>query len=160
MHAVDPIPSLPEIGHPESYYSRRVRQADLTHDTHSHEAHKVGQYVTLALDPTLSWEQKQRYFQHALHRHCVAPRFPDDAVWLFYRSLADLVRGHAGREALRIALDADADYDHRVRQGEARERVEEDAEIFFRKLLPQDPCPDYFQAEDYGQLKMIRDQWI
>ena len=60
------LPPLPEIGHPEAYYAKQVHLADRVGDRHAHEAYKVGQYVTLALDPHLSWEEKLKYFRHAL----------------------------------------------------------------------------------------------
>ena len=52
------LPQMPEIGHPESYYAKRVHMADEAQDVHAHEAYKVGQYVTLAMDPNLSWDEK------------------------------------------------------------------------------------------------------
>ena len=67
------LPPLPEIGHPEPYYARQCHLADREGDSHRREAFKVGQYVSLALDPHLSWPEKLKYFQHALKRHCVPP---------------------------------------------------------------------------------------
>jgi len=160
MNQAASIPALPEIGHPETYYAKRVHHADKLGDAHAHEGFKVGQYITLALDPRLPWERKLRYFQHAIQRHCTPPRFPDDQLWLFYRGLADLVRTYAGQEALRLSLAEDELYDKRVRDGILREDVEEDAALFFRKLIPFDACPEWFHEVDYAQLKMIRDQWI
>ena len=84
---------MPDIGHPESFYAKRCHDADRGGDHNSHEACKVGQYVTLAMDPQLSWEKKLKYFQHALKRHCAPPPYPDDDVWMFYQQLAELVRG-------------------------------------------------------------------
>src|SRR6187401_2247077 len=101
------FPPMPEIGLPESVYASKVNQADRTGVKHAHEASKVGQYVTLAMDPRLPWEGKLKYFRHALKRHCVPPPLPDDDVWMFYRSLADLVRQYAGQEELRIASTED-----------------------------------------------------
>src|SRR5689334_2491762 len=57
------LPPLPQIGHPESYYAKQVHLADKVGDRHGHEANKVGQYITLALDPHLSWEEKLKYFR-------------------------------------------------------------------------------------------------
>ena len=68
------LPALPEIGYPETYYARKVKKADLVGDTHTREAYKVGQYVTLALQPHLEWQEKLRYFRHAIRRHCCPPR--------------------------------------------------------------------------------------
>src|SRR5574340_698393 len=90
------LPPLPVIGRPESYYAKLAHEAERTADVHAREAAKVGQYLTLALDPALAWEEKIKYFVHALRRHCQPPPFPDDEVWTFYRQLADLVRQHAG----------------------------------------------------------------
>jgi hypothetical protein len=155
------LPPLPEIGHPEMYYARRVHLADKMGDTHTHEAHKVGQYVTLALDPALTWDQKLRYFQHALKRHCAPPPLPDEDVWVFYSSLANLVKEHCGAEALRLASEEDDLYDRRLKLGSTHETIEDEAERFFSKLTGfDDHCPPHFNEEDWAQLKVIRDQWI
>src|SRR5436309_614776 len=97
------LPMMPQIGHPESYYAKASQTADRMGDRHAHEANKVGQYVTLAMDPHLTWEEKLKYFQHAVKRHCNPPPYPDDEVWMFYQQLADLVRQYCGHEALRLA---------------------------------------------------------
>ena len=155
------LPRMPEIGYPESHYARKIRQADLESDHHAHEAYKVAQYITLAMSPRLPWSDKLRYFRHALRRHCNTPPLPTDEVWIFYKDLADLVRRHAGQEALRLALAEDDLYTTRIAMGTPRERIEEEAEQFFGKLLPhQDHCPEHFNDEDWSQLKMIRNQWI
>lgn len=153
------FPPMPEIGHPETWYAKRVHEADRRGDAYAHEAFKVGQYVTLALDPHLSWEEKLRYFRHALKRHCQPPPLPDDDVWAYYSNLAGLVREYAGREALRIASTEDDMYAARESMGQSIEQIENDAEVFFARLIP-DHCPDWFDEEDYDQLKLIRDQWI
>ncbi len=155
------LPSLPEIGHPEMYYAKLVHRADKAGNTHAHEAHKVGQYITLALDPQLTWEQKLKYFRHALKRHCVPPPYPDENVWMFYQKLADLVRQHAGQEALRLASTEDDLYAARLSMGQEHEKIEDDAEEFFTKLTGlADACPDWCNEDDWAQLKLIRDQWI
>jgi hypothetical protein len=155
------FPDMPEIGHPESYYAKRVHEADRSGDHHAHEAHKVGQYVTLALDPSLDWDQKVKYFQHAIKRHCVPPPYPDDEVWMFYQQLANLVRQYAGQEALRLASLEDDLYAARLQMGQAREAIEDDAEVFFARLLSTgDTCPEWYNDTDWSQLKMLRDQWI
>jgi hypothetical protein len=152
---------MPEIGHPESYYAKMVHDADKRGDHHSHESYKVGQYVTLALDPSLSWEQKLKYFTHALKRHCVPPPYPDDAVWMFYQQLAELVRAYAGQEALRLASLEDDLYAARLQMGQDRGKIEDDAEVFCGTLMGAgDMPPDYFNETDWSQLKLIRDQWI
>jgi hypothetical protein len=154
------LPPLPEIGHPEAWYAKRVHEADRDGDTHAHEAFKVGQYITLGLDQRLEWEDKLKYFKHALKRHCSPPPLPDDAVWLFYRQLADLVRQYAGQEALKIACQEDDLYATRIGIGQTREQIENEAEVFFRRLITADECPNWFNETDYDQLKLIRNQWI
>ena len=153
------LPALPEIGHPEAYYAKRIQDADKAGDRHAHEAYKVGQYVTLALDSHLGWDEKVRYFQHAIKRHCKPPPMPDDEVARFYDDLANLVREHAGREALRLASETDDLYAARLSMGQSREEIEDEAEEFFAHLVPHE-CPDWHSEEDYAQLKLIRDQWI
>ena len=155
------MPPMPEIGRPESYYAHRVHEANRNGDHHAHESFKVGQYITLALAQSLTWEQKTKYFSHALNRHCQPPPYPDDTVWLFYQQLADLVRQHCGHEALRLASQEDDLYAARLNMGQIRETIEDDAETFFGKLLAHcDGCPDCFNESDWVQLKLIRDQWI
>ncbi len=155
------LPPLPEIGYPEAYYAKRVKQADLAGDAHTREAYKVGQYVTLAMQPHLPWDQKLKYFRHAIRRHCNPPPLPTDEVWLFYQGLADLVRQHAGKEALRLALTEDERLARRVAEGVRPEFLEGDAEKFFGRLLPrQEACPEYFTHEDWDQLRLVRNQWI
>jgi hypothetical protein len=95
-----PLPSMPDIGYSEARYAHRARRAEREGNHHDHEANKCAQYITLALGRDLTWPQKLKYFRHALARHCVPPAYPDEATWMFYRSLADLVRQYAGREAL------------------------------------------------------------
>jgi hypothetical protein len=154
------LPPLPEIGHPEAWYARKVHEADRVGDGHAHEAYKVGQYITLGLDAHLEWEEKLKYFRHALKRHCSPPPIPDDNVWMFYRQLADLVRTYAGQEALKLASTEDDLYATRLNMGQTREVLEDEAEVFFRRLVPTDDCPDWFNQADYDQLKLIRNQWI
>ncbi len=155
------MPPLPYIGHPESYYARHVHKADKAGDIHTHEAYKVAQYITLGMDPHLRWQEKLRYFTHAIKRHCVPTALPNDDIWLFYRSLADMARTYAGQEALRIASKEDDLYAHRLSAGTPIEAIQEDAEAFFHNLLGNTiDCPDHFHDDDWAQLKLIRDQWI
>lgn len=161
MHPTRQLPAMPEIGRPESFYAKLVHTADRQGDIHSHEAAKVGQYVTLAMDPSLHWEEKLKYFQHALKRHCVPPPYPDDDVWMFYQQLAELVRAHCGAEALRLASLEDDLYAARLSMGQSREKIEDDAEQYFGHLLGGgEGCPEWFNETDWSQLKLIRDQWI
>ena len=47
------LPPIPEIGHPEGYYARLIKDAELEGNEHAKEAAKVGQYITLAMDAHL-----------------------------------------------------------------------------------------------------------
>jgi hypothetical protein len=155
------LPPMPEIGRPESYYADLIRSADRNGSMHLREAAKVGQYITLGLDPSLAWNEKLRYFQHAHKRHCSPPPYPDDAVWMFYQNLADLVRSWCGAEALRLAGIEDDLYAARLKMGQSRDRIEDDAERFFMNLLgSNDRCPEWFNENEWLQLKLLRDQWI
>jgi hypothetical protein len=155
------LPPLPPIGKPESFYSKLAHEADKAGDVHLHESAKVGQYITLALDRHLGWDEKLKYFRHAIKRHCNPPSFPDDEVWTYYRNLADLVRQHAGQQALKLASQEDDMYAARLSMGQEREMIENEAEEFFAKMIGSgDHCPEWFLEEDYQQIKMIRDQWI
>jgi len=157
---IKPLPKLPEIGHPESYYVRLAKYADETKDHHNHEALKVGQYITIAIRSKLTWEEKFRYFSHVFDRHCRPPQFADDRVWSFYKDLQKMVRDYCGQEALRLASGEDDRYAALEAMGRKRGEIEEYAEFFFRRLIPTDDCPECFHNDDYRQLKMIRDQWI
>ncbi len=154
------LPDLPVIGRRETYYAERARRASAQGDRHARAAAKVGQYVTLAGNPQLSWDERLCYYQHTLKRHCVPPPWPDDETWLFYQGLADLVRQHAGRSALKLASAEDDLYAARLAMGQIREAVEDEAEVFFAKLIPGEGCPAWFNESDYDFLKLIRNQWI
>lgn len=154
------MPEIPTIGRPEVYYAQKVREAEAAGDTHAREASKVALYVTLGNDPHISWEEKLKYYRHALKRHCDPPPMPDEEVWAFYQSLAELVRLHAGQEALRIASAQDDLWAARVAMGQPKEEIENEAEEFFAKIITSDQCPDWFSEQDWSQLKLIRDQWI
>ncbi len=158
-----PVAKMPEIGKPESYYAKMVHHFERHGDAHSREAYKVGQYVTLAMDPNLSWDEKLKYFRHAFKRHCQPPPFPDEDVWMFYHALSHMVRTHAGAEALRLASTEDDLYAARLAMGQDREKIEDEAEDFFRGLLGSITavhCPEWFNEADWKQLLLIRDQWI
>jgi hypothetical protein len=155
------LPTMPEIGRPENYYAKIVHSADKQGDVHMREAAKVGQYITLALDPNLTWENKLKYFRHAIKRHCVAPPYPDDDVWMFYQQLAELVRQYCGHEALRLSSAEDDLFAARLSMGQSREKLEDEADEFFRAVMSSgDQCPEWFNEADWLQLKLIRDQWI
>jgi hypothetical protein len=155
------FPPMPAIGQSESYYAKLAKQADADGSIYAHEAAKVGQYVSLGLDQHLDWPAKLRYFEHALKRHCVPPPVPDEPVWVFYRELAELVRQHAGREALRLASAEDDLYATRLALGADRDAVEADAEAFFIQLIGTgEKRPEWISDDDFAQLKLIRDQWM
>jgi hypothetical protein len=155
------LPPLPEIGRSESYYADQVKRADQLGNHHAHAAYKVGQYITLGLNRRLDWEKKLRYFNHALRSHCVPPNLTNDQVWLFYAQLADLVRQHAGAEALRLASLEDDYYVGQLKAAVPRPQIMAQAEIFFRKILGDgEKKPDHLNHEDFEQLKILRNQWI
>jgi hypothetical protein len=161
MQRVRPLPEMPLIGRSESFYARQIELADKTGDLHLHEASKVGQYVTLALEPTLTWAKRMKYFDHALRRHCNPPPLPDDDVWMFYRRLSDLVRCHAGEQALRVACKKDDEFARRLSTGESRNPILIEARQFFYELMTlNDDKPPHFNDEDWSQLKLIREQWV
>jgi hypothetical protein len=152
---------MPAVGRPESYYARQIQLADKVGDLHLHEASKVGQYITLALDPRLPWAKKLKYFDHALRRHCSPPPLPDEDVWLFYRALSNLVRQHAGEQALRLALAQDEEYARRITAGQPRGPIALEARTFFYELMTlNNDKPNHFTEEDWMQLKLIREQWV
>lgn len=156
------LPPLPEIGHPESWYAKRIHDAEQNNDVHLREALKVAQYISLAIDPALDWDAKLKYFRHALRRHCQPPPFNEDpAVHDFYKSLATLVKEYCGAEALRLASAEDDNYAARLSMDQSREQIEDDAEAFFSRIIGRGTeCPEWFKEEDWQQLKLIRDQWI
>lgn len=160
MRTEQTIPPLPELGHSEGYYVRGSQRAERNGNVLKVHSYKVGQYITLAMDSKLTWEEKLRYFRHTLNKHCVPPRIPDDAVWGFYKDLQRVVRDAAGQEALRIASNEDDLYAALAQMGKHREEIEERADAFFKRLAPTDECPDWFHESDYVQLKLIRDQWV
>ncbi len=154
------FPPMPEIGKPDPYYQQAISDAEHAGDMHLRAGLKVARYVTLALSPKLPWEEKRRYFIHVVKHHC-SPPLLDDATVAYYAQLADLVRQHAGAEALRLASQEDDMYAARVALGQERSLIEDDAEAFFGRLLGTgDQCPEYFTEGDWAQLKLIRDQWI
>lgn len=155
------IPPLPEIGQPESWYARQVKQADQAGNHHAREGYKVGQYITLGLNPRLEWAKKLRYFEHALHCHCAAPPLAGENVWLFYARLGELVREHAGAEALRLSSLEDDFWASQIRTGVPRTIIVARAQAFFKGILGErDERPEYLNQNDYEQLRILRNQWL
>jgi hypothetical protein len=153
------IPPMPRVGEPEYYYAQHARQAEKAANVFARDAAKVGQYITLGISPSLDWPHKVRYFEHALARHTKPPPFPDDDVWLFYGNLKNLIRTHAGREALRLADETDERLAKKLASGMSRDLVDEEADSFFCALIPSQQ-PEWLTEADYQRLKIIRDQWI
>jgi hypothetical protein len=155
------FPLLPKIGYPEAYYAQRIREADRARDLYALEAYKVAQYITLALNPQLRWEDKLRYFQHAIRRHCVTSPLSDNEVRSFFGKLAALVQRYAGHEAIRIATRENELFLSCLKLGKPLAQISADAQAFFGKLLPEDGrCPEWFTSDDFQQLQMRRKQWI
>jgi hypothetical protein len=154
------MPPLPQIGLPESFYALHGLNCERIGDIHGREAFKVGQYLTLACQPSLSWDEKLRYYRHALQRHCVPPPVPAEDVWIFYRDLANLVRKYAGEEALRLAMVEDGRYVQLVEEGLERVQIARQAPDFFRRFITdENQLPLWFMHEDYEQLKVVRNNW-
>jgi hypothetical protein len=159
VHA-HPLPKLPEIGRHAAYYAEMLRRADCAGDKIAHESWKVGQYVSCALDPNLDWERKVRYFDHALRKHCTAPLHADEKVQAYFRSLAALVRKHAGTEVLKVASRQDDAYAQRLTAGEKRAMIVRDAQVFFAPIFTTEDGPEWLDEEDAAQLKLIQMQWV
>jgi hypothetical protein len=156
------FPPLPKIGLPEDHYAQMARLADQQGNMFAREAAKVAQYITLALDPNLDWLSKRRYFEHALRRHCVPQiLLPSGEVQAFFKGLADAVRNYAGQEALRLASREDDQYVVMTRTGVPKHVITGKGQIFFSLLMGlESRKPDWFNEEDWSQLKIIRAQWI
>lgn len=160
MLAVKNFPPIPEVGRPDAFYTTAITRAEAEGYTHLRAALKVARYISLGLDPEITWEEKTRYFAHALRHHC-APPSQDEDTQQYYDQLADLVREHAGAEALRLASQEDDMYAARVALGQERSLIEDDAEAFFLKIMGQgEHRPELYTEEDWEQLKLLRDQWI
>ncbi|HZK81364.1 MAG TPA: hypothetical protein VFC46_09865, partial [Humisphaera sp.] len=75
--------------------------------------------------------------------------------------LKDLVKKHAGEEAIRIASRADDQFAARVAQGDSPADVRRDADLFFRSILGDTHrTPDYFSFDDWHQLVVLRSAWL
>lgn len=157
-----PMPPMPKIGLPEETYLHVAHRAERNGDDLVLEAAKVGQYISLALrDADAPWPTKLRFFRHALKRHCNPPERADEATKLWFAKLANLVRSHAGAEALRLAAEVDEVYEARTSMGQSVENIADDAEKFFEQICPMiETCPPVYNEEDWVKLKGIRDRWI
>jgi hypothetical protein len=151
---------LPVIGYPETYYAKHIKEADAAGDSLAHSAHKVGQYVTLALDPKRPWEEKAKYFRHVLKHHCLPSADADEETCAFYQKLGDLVCRHASSEARRLARQEHDGYVMRLEMGVPRDTLVDEAEVFFPALLGHGPCPEFLTQEAYKEISRLRDKWI
>ena len=151
---------LPVIGYPESYYYKHIKQADAAGDVMAHNAHKVGQYVTLGLDQKRDWEERTKYFKHTLKNHCVPTPDADEETRAFYQKLQELVLRYASQEARRMARQENDSYSMRAEMGVPREQLVEEAEVFFPKLLGHGGCPEYLSPEVYSEIIALRDKWV
>ena len=153
------MPPLPEMGETEKVYGKRAQHAEKSGDVYGASANKVAQYVTLGLDPALDWTGKVRYFEHALKKHA-APKPPiDDQVIAFYQQLQELVKQHAGAEALKYVYQEDAVLQERKEKKEPSFKLRSDAAQFFKQFLPHGDKPDWFNNADYRELIAIRNKW-
>lgn len=151
---------LPVIGHPETWYTKHIEQADSVGDHLAHCSFKVGQYVTLALDPKRSWEEKVKYFRHCLKHHCTAKEGADPETVAFCEKLRGLVLRYASQEARRAAHREHDSYSMRLDMGASKDTLAEEAEVFFPNVLGHGPCPDYLTAEAFKEICGLRDRWI
>ena len=151
---------LPVIGHPEAWYTKHIEQADSVGDHLAHCSFKVGQYVTLALDPKRSWEQKVKYFRHCLKHHCTAREGAEPETVAFCEKLRALVLRYASQEARRSAHREHDSYSMRLDMGASKDTLAEEAEVFFPNVLGHGPCPDYLTAEAFKEICGLRDRWI
>ena len=151
---------LPVIGYPEAYYAKHIKQADQDGNIIAHNAHKVGQYVTLGLEQKRSWEEKAKFFRHTLKHHCAAPADADPDTQAFYKKLRDLVMRYGSQEARRLARQEHDGYNMRLEMGVAREALSEEAEVFFPSLLGHGDCPEFMTPEVFKEIKAMRDRWV
>lgn len=157
-----PLPPMPKVGLPEDMYLHVAHKAERNGDDLVLEAAKVGQYVSLALrDADAPWQTKLKYFRHALKRHCQPRERADETTKAWFGQLANLVKSHAGAEALRLAAEMDEVYEARQSMGQSTEQIADDAEKFFEQVCPMcETCPPLYNEEDWHKLKAIRDRWI
>jgi hypothetical protein len=152
---------LPVIGHAPAFYQKHIEQAEATGDRHAKASHKVGQYVTEALSPKMSWDDKMKRYYHCLDKYCVAPPDADESLRSFYQKLGDMVRRHAGQEALAAARKRQEEFTRRAKANEDRAAIEEDAEKFFFDLLGHGHgCPNWCSKEAFNMIITWRDQWV
>ena len=151
---------LPVIGHAATWYERHIKDAEARGDVHARASHKVGQYVSEAIDPKTPWEHKLKCFKHAMKHHCHAPEGADEHLKTFYTKLCELVRRHAGNEALHAAQRFHQNAQVRLHAGTPRSSIEDEADDFFTHLLGHERTPEWCTREVAEQIARIRDQWV
>lgn len=159
-HAPRHFHPLPVIGHAPAFYEKHIQQADASGDRHARAAHKVGLHITTALGPALAWDEKLKRFIHCLEHYCVAPDDADESLQSFYQKLGDLVRRHAGQEAIHLSRKQHEEYTRRLKAGEPRAKIEDDADLFFVRLLGHNGRPDWCSREAWATVVAWRDQWV
>jgi hypothetical protein len=151
---------MPVIGHPAAWYDRHVQQAEAAGDVHARASHKVGQYVTEAIDPKVPWDHKIKCFKHALKHYSAAPENADDGLKLFYKKLGDVVRKYASNEAMQQAQRFNAEAQKRIAQGTERASVEDEADDFYTHLLGHERTPEWCTADVADRIAKLRQQWV
>ena len=151
---------LPVIGHPEAWYTKHIEQADAAGDSLARCSYKVGQYVTLALDPKRTWEEKVKFFRHCLKHHCTPQAEADAETLAFCQKLRALVQRYASQEARKLAHVEHDGYSMRLEFGVPKETLADEAEVFFPRLLAHGTCPEYLTPEAYSEICRLRDRWI
>ena len=152
---------LPVIGHPEAWYANHIQQAEAAGDTLARSSYKVGQYITLSLDPKRPWEEKAKYFKHVLKHYCTPTAECDPETRAFCEKLRGIVCRYASQEAHRLATREHHSYLMRLDMGVPRETLAEEAEVFFPVLLGHDShCPEFLRPEVFNEIRTLRDKWI
>ena len=151
---------MPVIGHPAAWYDRHVQQAEAAGDVHARASHKVGQYVTEAIDPKVPWEHKIKCFKHALKHYSAAPENADDGLKSFYKKLGDVVRKYASNEALQHAQRFNMTAQKRITQGTERASMEDEADDFYTNLLGHERTPEWCTPEVADRIGKLRQQWV
>lgn len=160
MSHVRTLPQLPKVGLPEHEYLRLIEEAEGYRDHNAREAFKVAKYITRAISKDRPWADREKYFKHALEKHCHARPMADAETLAFYGSLAHLVREHAGAAMLKHVSAMDDVFAERLSQGEPREAIAREAAKMFRTLIPHHHKPEWLNFEDYEQVKLFERQWV
>ena len=151
---------LPVIGHPAGWYGRHIEQAEAAGDIHARASHKVGRYVTEAIDPKSPWDHKIKCFKHALKHYAVAPEGADEQLRSFYKKLGDVIRKYASNEALHEAQRFNTEVQKRAAQGTDRSALEDDADDFYTALLGRERTPEWCTPDVAERISKLRQQWV